>query len=108
MMKVLVVLQRKQGMAREEFRRYWREVHGPIGARMPGVQRYVQNHVAAEGAPFDGVAEMWFNTPADMQKAFTSEAAAEAARDAANFLAGSQVVIVEEVEMELPAGPQGS
>ena len=65
MVKVLVVLQKKEGMTRAEFRRYWRDVHGPIGARMPGVRRYVQNHVLADGAPFDGVAEMWFESPAN-------------------------------------------
>ncbi|MBI5288410.1 MAG: EthD family reductase [Chloroflexi bacterium] len=99
MTKVLVVLQKKADMPRDEFRRYWREVHGPIGARMPGVRKYVQNHVLADGAPFDGVAEMWFDSPETMRGAFTSEAAQEAARDAANFLGGTQVIVVEEVEM---------
>lgn len=103
MTKVLVLLTKKDGMSREDFRRYWREVHGPMGERMPGVRRYVQNHVLADGAPFDGVAELWFDSPADMQAAFTSEAAQEAARDVPNFLAAQQVVIVEEVEMT-PAG----
>lgn len=103
MLKVLVVLQRKEGTSREEFRRYWSDIHGPIGMRMPKVQRYVQNHVLADGAPFDGVAEMWFDSPVDMQAAFTSDAAAEAARDTENFLSGTQVVMVEEVEMPLPA-----
>ena len=70
-----------------------------MGERMPGVRRYVQNHVVADGAAYDGIAELWFDSPADMQAAFTSEAAQEAARDAANFLAGQQVIIVEEVEM---------
>ena len=99
MTKVLVVLQKKADLSREEFRRYWRNVHGPIGARMPGVRRYVQNHVLADGAPFDGLAEIWFDSPEAMRAAFTSEAAQEAAHDAANFLAGTQVVAVEEVEM---------
>ncbi len=99
MTKVLVVLTKKPDLSRDEFRRYWREVHGPMGARMPGVRKYVQNHVLADGAPFDGVAEMWFESPETMRVAFTSEAAQEAARDAANFLAGTQVVLVEEVEM---------
>jgi len=99
MTKVLVVLQKKPEMPRDEFRRYWRDVHGPIGARMPGVRKYIQNHVVDDGAPFDGVAEMWFDSPDAMRTAFTSEAAQEAARDAANFLAGTQVVLVEEAEM---------
>ncbi len=103
MVKMLVALHRKEGMTREEFRTYWRDVHGPMGALMPGVRRYVQNHVLADGAPFDGLAEMWFDSPAAMQAAFTSEAAAEAARDVTNFLSNTQVVLIEEVEMQLPA-----
>lgn len=99
MIKVIVLLTKKEGMSRDDFRRYWREVHGPMGGRMPGVRRYIQNHVVADGAPYDGIAELWFDSPADMQAAFTSEAAQEAARDAANFLDGQQVIIVEEVEM---------
>lgn len=99
MTKMIVVLHRKDGMSREEFRAYWRDVHGAMGARMPRVRKYVQNHVLADGAPFDGIAEMWFDSPADMQAAFTSEVAQEAARDVVNFLSGQQVVLVEEVEM---------
>ncbi len=102
MTKIVVVLYRKEGMSRQEFRTYWRDVHGAIGARMPGVRHYVQNHALADGAPFDGIAEMWFDSPADMQTAFTSEAAQDAARDVPNFLSKQQVVMIEEVEMELP------
>lgn len=96
--KVIVMLRKKEGMSRDEFRAYWRDVHGPIGASMPGVRKYVQNHAVADGA-CDGIAEMWFDSTADMQAAFTSPQAAEAARDAPNFLAGQDVIIVEEVEM---------
>jgi uncharacterized protein (TIGR02118 family) len=103
MTKMVVVLHKKDGMSRADFRAHWRDVHGAIAVRMPGVRKYVQNHVAADDAAFDGFAEMWFDSPADMQAAFTSEAAQEAARDAANFLSGQQVVLVEEVEMTLPA-----
>src|SRR5262249_36613322 len=35
---------RRPGMAVETFQRYWREVHGPLGARIPVIRRYVQSH----------------------------------------------------------------
>ena len=85
MNKVIVLLTKKDGMTREDFRHYWREVHGPMGARMPGVRRYVQNHALADGAPYDGIAEMWFDSPADMQAAFTSEAASRGGARRAEF-----------------------
>lgn len=89
-------------MSSDDFRRHWQEVHGPIALRLPGLKHYIQNHAAGDATPYDGIAELWFDTPAEMQSAFTSEAAAEAARDAQNFLASQEVVIVEEVQMPIP------
>jgi hypothetical protein len=50
-------------MALEEFSQYWREVHGPIGRRIPGLRRLVQSHRVPQPpdlAPpgFDGIAEL--------------------------------------------------
>ena len=72
MVKVMVFLTKRADMSRDEFRRYWRETHGPLGAAMPGVRKYVQNHATADGTPFDGVAEMWFDDMAAMAAAFAS------------------------------------
>jgi uncharacterized protein (TIGR02118 family) len=101
MTKVIVLLRKKDGMSSDDFRRHWQEVHGPIALRMPGLKHYIQNHAAGDQPPYDGIAELWFDSPADMQAAFTSEAAGDAARDASNFLADQQVVLVEEVQMPL-------
>ncbi len=99
MTKLIVFLTKRADLTRDEFRRYWREVHGPLGAMMPGVRKYVQNHTTSDGAPFDGVAEMWFDDTAAMQAAFASPESAAAAADAPNFTAKTHLMIVEEVEM---------
>jgi uncharacterized protein (TIGR02118 family) len=101
MTKVIVLLRRKDGISRADFRRHWLEVHGPIALRLPGLKHYIQNHPAGDDPPADGVAELWFDSPADMQAAFTSDVAAEAARDAPNFLSDQQVLVVEEIQMPL-------
>ena len=36
-------------MTVEAFQRHWREVHGPLGARVPGLRRYVQSHTRLSG-----------------------------------------------------------
>ncbi|MFN8626772.1 MAG: EthD domain-containing protein [Candidatus Binatia bacterium] len=64
MIKVLVLVQRKPGLTREQFARGWREEIGPAVARhVPGIVRYVQNHrpklADASDAPWDGVGELW-------------------------------------------------
>src|SRR2546427_13194606 len=61
-------------MSLDEFSRYWREVHAPIGRRIPGLRRLVQSHPAPlppEMAPadFDGMAELWFDDMAALQAA---------------------------------------
>jgi len=74
----------------DEFSRYWREVHGPIGAEMPGVRKYVQNHagITLDGSPLpcDGIAEMWFDDMESLQRALTSPAGQAALLDSENFL----------------------
>ncbi len=99
MTKLIVFLTKRADLTRDEFRRYWREIHGPLGAKMPGVRKYVQNHATADGAPFDGIAEMWFDDTAAMQAAFASPESSAAAVDAPNFTANTQLMVVEEVEM---------
>lgn len=102
MVKLVFLLHRKPGMTAEEFHRYWRDVHGPIGAAMPGVRRYVQNHAssALDGspAPCDGFAEIWFDDTASMTQALTSPEGLAAQADAANFMDVSRVptFVVEE------------
>ena len=66
MVKLVYCIRRKQGLSRDEFCRYWAEVHGPIGARIPGLRRLVQSYaipMSGDGRPgdFDGMAELWFD-----------------------------------------------
>ena len=88
MFTVTFVLYEKDGLDRAASLRYWRETHGPIVAKVPGVQRYVQQHAVAapDGKPpFLGVASLSF---AD-QDAFGAAAAtpefAAAIADVPNF-----------------------
>ena len=46
MYKVAWIARFPQGMAKEDARRHWAEIHGPMCIKTPGIERYVQNHVA--------------------------------------------------------------
>ena len=67
---------------------------------MPGLAKWVQNHViSAPGEPAcDGVGELWFESDEAMQSALTSPTMAAAVEDAKNFLDMEKtgLVIVEE------------
>src|SRR4029078_2347055 len=39
---MLVFVKRRSDLSPEAFHDYWRDVHGPLGAQVPGVRRYVQ------------------------------------------------------------------
>ena len=74
LVKRVSFIKRKPGMSPEEFSQYWREVHGPLALALPGMRRYVQCHVVPsayeKGEPaYDGVAQIWFETMADLQYA---------------------------------------
>ena len=76
-------------MSREDFHRYWREVHGAIAARIPGLRRYVQCHaIAADaaGEAFDGAAEVWFDDMDAVRRAVASPEYAAARADEARFI----------------------
>ena len=71
MYKVIWLVKFRPDVPRDEVVRWWREEHGPLAARTPGMVRYVQNlwtepldqgtQLPASGAPqFDGHAEHWF------------------------------------------------
>jgi len=101
--KSIVVAHRKPGLTREEFSRYWKNEHGPLAARLiPGVRRYVQNHlVEIPGMEYegDGVVEMWYDDVEAWQESMKAiQSSQELAEDGARFcdLRDAKVWIVEE------------
>ncbi len=69
MVKVVWFARFLPGLSREEGRRHWREIHGPLGAVVPGIEAYVQSYaITALGAvgptdgalAFDGYSCCWY------------------------------------------------
>jgi uncharacterized protein (TIGR02118 family) len=84
MVKLTFCLRRLPHLSREEFQRYWRQTHAPlVQAAAPAlrVRRYVQAHAVdhpvnealrqGRGAPepYDGVAELWWDSLHDLTEA---------------------------------------
>lgn len=84
---------RKPGMPLDEFQRYWREVHGPIAARIPMIRRYVQSHTRRSAyergrtPAWDGVAITWFEDTGAMRASAATPEYALVRADEPNFLA---------------------
>ena len=97
MIRLTYALRRRSELSREEFQRYWREEHAPLvrdHAETLRIQRYVQAHTAttplddalrdSRGAtvePFDGVAELWWESVDDLAQAMSTPEGALAARE---------------------------
>ena len=96
--RTVAILGRREDMSFEEFCRYWREVHGPLAAQLPGLVRYVQRHVKEPSTEFgiDGFALLDYESAEAMEAAWASEAGQRALADVPNFLSRHDVVIVED------------
>ena len=89
MAKMIFVLQRRAGLTREQALAQWSgEQHVAIVGKLPGLTRYIQNHVdSAPAEPVcDGIGELWFATDDLMNEALNSPEMAAAVQDAKRFL----------------------
>jgi uncharacterized protein (TIGR02118 family) len=105
MIKSLSLLTRKRHLSHEEFMRHWVEIHAPLAHAVPGLRRYVQNHIVDERrrtdiptteVAVDGVAELWFDDLQAMQRANASPEAKRLHDDGALFIGGIKSFIIEE------------
>lgn len=96
MIKLTFCLRRLPHLSREEFQRYWREQHAPLvaaRAKTLGIVRYEQTHAGFDAMneairasrsapePYDGIAEIWFESEEAMQAAGRNPGVSEAARE---------------------------
>ena len=110
------LLQKKPGLSDAEFRAHWRDVHGPLAAKLPGLRRYHQNHVVdreqrgidyARGShDFDGISELWFDDLPSMQRAFSSDLVEEVAADEASFI--GDLKLVTAIQHQVVPVPKGA
>jgi hypothetical protein len=61
--KLVYCFSRRPDLTPEEFRRHWRDVHSPLGARIPGLRRLVQSYLVhvpgdVRAPDFDGMSEL--------------------------------------------------
>jgi uncharacterized protein (TIGR02118 family) len=95
MIKLSFCLHRLPGLTREQFQKYWLEVHAPLvrqHAAALRIHRYVQTHTllgeaadslrATRGGPpgYDGVAELWWKSEKELAEAAATPAGAAAGR----------------------------
>jgi uncharacterized protein (TIGR02118 family) len=105
MIKSLSLLTRRPELSHDEFVRHWLLIHAPLAHAVPGVQRYVQNHIEGERTradirttevAVDGIAELWYDDRAAMDRANASPEAKLLHDDGALFIGGIKTFIIDE------------
>ena len=105
MIKVLGLLTRKAGTTHEEFVRHWYDIHAPLAHAVPGIRRYVQSHITdtrtrpdvpETNVDVDGIAELWYDDLASLQRAAATPEMKRLTDDGALFIGQIKTYIIEE------------
>jgi uncharacterized protein (TIGR02118 family) len=105
MIKTIGLLTRKDGWTHEQFMKHWVEIHAPLALVVPGLRRYVQNHIDGERmrpdiptteVEIDGIAELWFDDQAALETAARTPEMKALHADGALFIGRIKSYIVEE------------
>jgi len=96
MIKLVYCIAKKPGLTDEEFFRYWENIHGPIGARIPRLRKLVQSRRLTipedrHRSDYDGMAELWFDDIEDLLTARESPEWKASTEDEANFIDHNKV-----------------
>lgn len=100
--KLIALLKAKPGMTREQFAQRWLEGHAPLTLAFPNLKGYrinvaIDEYQEIEGElPYDGTAELFWDSLEEMQEDFGSEAADTAVADADTFTVVRTHIYTEE------------
>ena len=100
--KLIALLKAAPGTSREEFGRRWVEGHGPLTLRFKNLKGYrinvaIEEYQEIEGElPYDGTAELWWDSLEEMRADFASQEADTAVADADTFTSLRTHIYTEE------------
>jgi uncharacterized protein (TIGR02118 family) len=89
--KLIALLKAKPGMSRREFEKRWVEGHTPLTRKFKNLRGYrvnvaIEEYQEIEGElPYDGTAELWWESLEEMKADFASNEARKAIADADLF-----------------------
>ncbi|MBI1394668.1 MAG: EthD family reductase [Betaproteobacteria bacterium] len=108
------LLRKKPDWSMDDFRRYWREQHGALAAKLPSLRRYEQNHVtdsvqrgiAYERGPeqLDGFSLLWFDDEDALRASYATEAGQALIADEQHFIGDLRILALDQVEV-IPPDP---
>jgi uncharacterized protein (TIGR02118 family) len=94
MIKIVMLVRRKDGISREAFREHYENIHAPLAMSvLPTLRAYTRNypemHLVGQEPGFDAVTELWFDDEASWQESIAvaqSEKGKALAEDEETFI----------------------
>jgi uncharacterized protein (TIGR02118 family) len=99
MFKAIILLARRDGATREEFRTWWLGRHAELACGLPGLRGLRFNLVENE-SDFDGVSELWFDSQQAFEDAYSSEHGRRVAQDSLANVSRRERLFVSEHLLE--------
>jgi len=94
MIKAVILLKRRDGMSLQDFSDWMLKEHVPMALKLDGLKRYQVNIARSSDGPYDGVAELWFDSEDAMLAAYASEHGKAVAADSLAHVKTRQRVVV--------------
>lgn len=98
MYKVVALVTRREDVSRDEFVRYWEEEHVPKVLELPNVRRYTIAPAIGSDAPYDGIAEIYYDSVDDIREGDDTEAMREIKADEPEFITDATFFVASERE----------
>jgi len=99
MIKLVCLIGRPETVSHDAFVQWWLGHHAKVAGQLPGLRHYIISVAPEQDSgqvpPFDGVAELWFDSPEAMNLAFASEKGKECAREDRQLI-GRRIAFVTE------------
>lgn len=105
MIKRISLLQRKPELTHEEFVNHWFKIHGALARKVPGVRRYMQNHIREISSradipdldmEIDGIAELWWDDADAMKVSIATPEAQAMFADGALIIGRIKTFVIAE------------
>lgn len=97
MLKIVALVEKRADLTWEEFVDYWDEEHVKPISKIETLQRYtIAPALKPEEAPYDGIAELYFESTEDIREGFSEELEAEIEADEDRFLETVETFVAAE------------
>jgi uncharacterized protein (TIGR02118 family) len=97
------IFSRRDGLSSADFTAHWVNVHGGLARHLPGLRKYLQNHIDERlyerqpfpAHPIDGISQLWFDDLAAMEGAEQSDEYAACKLDIPKFQGAITILVLE-------------